>query len=274
MLTEEQFKKLPECSDCKNTGWFKKRIMNEKDAIEFDGEPGEEVNVKCPKCYRIGMRIDTYIKRKDLEETIKYFEISDYDATACKAMYQIEENKKSIELFKELIAGIDKLFKRGKFILLIGPTLAGKSTFAHIFIREACLKGYTFMITDIYEFIEEVSHVKAGSFAERNEEVLYDINKYIEPDVLVFDDMDMVNEYMKYPNLSRANLMMMLKARRDQKKVTLILSQKSFEEIFTVMPGEYSPPADLTRIINKNYERLSVYGRFGKRKKVKEVKEE
>ena len=270
MITPREFLKVEKCNICKNFGYLE-YIVETEEQMQYTGLPkGETYVEKCGECYRDNKRKVRYYNTEGLDPNLKFIEIKDYveDSTSLgKDEVEVETTLTSIMVMQRLLSDPKTFIEECSFLILEGRRLSGKSAMAHMICREAMLKhGYVFKNTTIDEYVIAASNLKSGNYLIVDGVKLFDAQDYIDPNILVIENFDFVDEYMRFGDMKRINLVNILNQRANQEdKLTILTTRESLETVFKSSSSK-GVPRDFARVINKNLKRLVFNGDFKKGK--------
>lgn len=254
---------LPKCKLCNNSGMYNKVIVTVEEQEEYGVGINDAISIKCSDCNVEKRKREYYIKNEWLEDALKWFEISDYKTVGIGNSIKETITKNSLQTLSLIIKDIENLFKDGGFIIFEGNTLSGKSSLAHILAREGTLKGYYPKLISIIELVVELSYLNKGTRVIEDNIIKFDLEEYLKTDLLIIDHFEMINEYFRWADIRRANIVKIFSQRLKNKLPTIILTRSPIKELFSeAMKEIYKFPIDLPVFINKNFTLLQLYGKF------------
>ena len=121
----------------------------------------------------------------------------------------------------EFAKNINANLKIGKNIILSGNVGTGKTHLSIATAKEAVNQGYTAFFTNMYEMIDRIN-----SYGWEKYEIL---QKYIEPDLLILDEICALN------NDEQKNLNKIINYRYEQIKSTIIQTNLTISELIDVL---------------------------------------
>lgn len=263
MISSKEFMKLPPCDDCKGKGKYSLVALTEDDCEKYGVQLDEVVQVTCSKCRVAKRRREIFVDDETFEESLKYFEIDDYVIPSNLKKLHENETESSLTQLKILCDNFEKkvINSGGRFFVLVGPTKSGKSISAHILAREGSLLGYRTKITSILDMQVVLNEMQ---FNRLESDVFEFIETHVDVDILIVDHFQMLNEYFSKPDMRRGTLIKIFKDRAKQGRPTIVLSNVSLVSMFEGH-SERGIPFDFPILMNKNYLKLELYGRYGKK---------
>ena len=278
MITEENYLEPPACRKCEGLqcnekGWYAIRIKTGDEAQEYMTPIGEEIRKQCSWKKAEQSRRKHWMNNPYFENSMKLLEMTDY----------LPSRKSTPKTTEEHLSGLGKLTNVRNdvesfdgFLLIEGKTNTGKNCFAHILARHFNDAGYYPKLVSIVDLALETSELQRGSKVyDKNDKVIYDIDEWCKADLLVIDHFEMVNEYFRFGDIRRANLVKIFKTRQQGLKPTIVLSSEKIEDVFHSEILKLSKiPNDLPRFINKNLTRVTLHGRFQKPRKNPKIEKE
>ena len=202
---------------------------------------------------------------------MRFFEFSDY-VLPDKSQLEFSKNTKSIESLTKWTEDIEKNFmKHGGFTIIFGTMNTGKTITAHIIAREAYVQGFMCNMISLADLSVDLSHMIEGTVAKnRDGKIVFDLEDYVNCDILCVDNFELINDYFERPNIRRALIFKMLRDRLKAERPTIIISQRELSEMFSDANRECkSIPYDFPPLISKHYRNVWLYGKFKKEVKAR-----
>ena len=264
MISEEIFLQIPICNLCKNKGKYNVRCRTVEQQDEYGVPAGEMITVKCGGCRINTRRREEFLKNKQFEDPIRFYELSDYILPDVSQKFLHKKNSDSIAQAQKIINNVEtELVDRGGFLNIIGEINTGKTVLSHIIAREAYTQGVMVHRISIGELAVILSHKIHGRTVRDGDEIVFDLDDYIDVDVLIVDDFELINSYFAYANVRRSLILNIFSGRLKAGKPTIVISKEKILDLF----GEdrrkaQGFPNDFPSIIVKNYRTLELYGQF------------
>jgi DNA replication protein DnaC len=207
-----------------------------------------------------------FLRNKAFHDPLRFFEFSDYQLPD-KSQSDYQKNEKSLATLIKWSGNIEKyLMDFGGFIIIFGGMNTGKTISAHILARESYLQGYLCNLVSLADLSVDLSHSIDGTVAkDRDGNVAFDLDDYVNCDILCVDNFELINDYFDRPNIRRALIFKMLRDRLRAGKPTIVISQRELSELFSDTTRELKGiPYDFPPLISKHYKQVWLYGRFKK----------
>jgi DNA replication protein DnaC len=207
-----------------------------------------------------------FLANKSFESALHFFELKDYVFPDESQTLMMADTKTALDLAAEICKDIEgNLIDPGGFLVIIGEGNSGKSIVSHIIARESYLQGFTCQMISILDLSVAMSHRIDGNKAKANNgEILFDLEDYLDCDVVVVDDFEMVNHYFEQPNVRRALVLKLFRDRLKGGKPTIVLTDQVLKQQFTNFEIQ-----DFPSVLGKNYRVMKLHGRFKKKLKEK-----
>lgn len=238
----DEYCQIPDCKLCMNSGVIKKRVISIDDQIEYGALAGEEVMEYCSEC-RWQKRLRLLELTSGNLNFEKFFNtFSDYKPLLNDEINNFEIVRGSrflnrLENSKDLM----KSFNKFGFVRFCSDEIA--ETFYNVLRRVGSLNNLHVEYTNPFSLSDKMSTLKEGRKAyNKDGGVVFDLDNYINPDILFIGSIQDFETYFDKPNLKRANIQTMLRSRNNNKSVTILSSRKSFFDVFK--SGEYDSVSD------------------------------
>jgi len=264
MISEKQFLTLPACEKCKNKGKYNIRCNSEEQQEEHGTAAGEIVTIICSACRANRRRREMFLENENFEPALRFYELDDYDLPDEGQTIPYKKTLTSLQLAHDLINDFEgSLIKPGGFIMVYGGGRTGKSILSHIFARESYLQGYSCDIVSLSELIVTLSNRIQGGVIKVDDQVVFDIDDFVNLSLLIIDDFSLVNDYFDRADIRRGVILNILKRRSKAGKPTIINSQLTLKELFAKpIVDAKKLPYDFPTIIDKNFKALHLHGKF------------
>ena len=268
MISEEIYLQVPFCDLCKNKGRYNLRCRTAEQQDEYGIPPGEIITIKCGNCRVNTRRRQEFVKNQQFEDPIRYYEISDYEKPDVSQSFLLKKTEDALSMTEEIIGDVEtELVKRGGFTYLSGESNSGKTVLSHIIARHAYAQGVMVNRVSIPELSVMLSHKIHGRTARDGDEIVFDLDDYLDVDVLIVEEFELINSYFNYANVRRSLIYNIFSGRLKSGKPTIVISKLKLSEMFSEEKQKASGfPNDFPSIIVKSYRTLELHGRFKKEK--------
>ncbi len=272
MISEEQFLELPSCKKCRNKGTYHVRCRTLEQQDEYGIPAGEMVTVKCSTCRANRRRREEFLKNKQFEDPIRFYELSDYELPDETQKFDYARNRNSLDLVETIIKDIDgELVDKGGFLMIFGAMDSGKTILSHIIAREAYIQGAMCHRFSIPEMSVVLSHRIHGNTVRDGDEIVFDLNDHIDVDVLIVEQFELINNYFAAANIRRSLIYNIFSGRLKAGKPTIVISKEKIADLFSEEEVKrLGIPSDFPSIFNKCYRTLNLHGRFKKEDKLRD----
>jgi len=268
MISNKKFMTLSRCPKCRNRGFYVIKCDTEELMDEHGVEEDHEVSVKCSTCRLHKRRREMFLDDSSFIDKVKLVEISDYKIPGGIPRNSIESTEKAVKTISDWCSDMEAFINWGGFALIIGNTNTGKSIFSTILARESFVAGYRATCVSLNALSVSLSHNIRGEVAiDSYGDIVFNVQDYISPELLIVDDFHMINQYFAVPNIRRALVLKIFTDRLHSGKTTVVLMQETLADVFSDEEREMRKfPLDFPSVISKEYKALKIYGRFKKEK--------
>lgn len=269
MISEAEFMKLPKCEKCKNRGKYSVRCDTVELQDDYGVEPGMVVNIKCSRCELQRIRRKMFLDNSTFDKTLLMYQLSDYVYPDKTTEINLKLTEEALSIAKNICSDIENNFiNEGGFTLIYDKNHVGKSILAYIILRESYCQGFSGKIISIADLTLILSQKIYGNVVlDHDGDVIFDLEDYINCDVLIIDEFELINEYFGSTNIRRAFILKIFRDRLKNGKPTIVLSQSKLKVLFSEANlGILGVPFDFPSIILRNYRIMSLHGKFKKEK--------
>lgn len=268
MICEDTFLELPSCKLCRNKGKYNVRCNTVEQQDDYGVAPGEMVTVKCSTCRKNLRRREEFLKNTQFEDPIRYYELSDYELPDESQKFNHKASSDALKLAQKMIDNIEyEIVDKAGFIYITGGMNTGKTIISHIIARESYLQGVMVNRISIPELAVTLSHKIQGTIVRDGDEIVFDLDDYLDVDLLIVDQFELINSYFGYPTVRRSLIYNIFAGRLKLGKPTIVISKEKLVDMFSEEKMKaVGFPHDFPSIINKCYRTMNLNGRFKEQK--------